>query len=54
LRQPLTMSYPGNLLEEYRDVGWVMLQVAIHGNDVFATGHGQSRQQGRGLPKVAA
>ena len=44
----------GNLLQENRDVGWIMLQVAIHGDDVFATGMVKAGSKARGLPKVAA
>src|ERR1035438_47825 len=44
----------GNFLEEYRNVGRIMLQVAIHGDNVLAAGVVESSGQSGRLPKIAA
>src|SRR5208283_2224627 len=44
----------GNLLQEQRDIGRIVLQVAVHGDDVFPAGMVKSSSQAGGLTKVAA
>ena len=44
----------GNFLEEQRDVGGIVLQVAVHGDDVFAAGMVEAGSKAGGLAKVAA
>ena len=43
----------GNLLQEHRNVAGIMLQIAIHGDDVLAPCMIEPRRQSRGLPEVA-
>jgi len=43
-----------NLLEEGRDIGRVMLQIAVHRNDVLAARMVKAGRQPSGLPEVAA
>src|ERR1700686_3102956 len=43
-----------NFFEEQRDVGGIVLQIAVHGDDVFAAGMVESGGQAGGLAEVAA
>ena len=36
----------GNFLQEARDVGGIVLQIAVHGDDVFAAGVVETGRQG--------
>src|SRR5215472_5936010 len=46
---------PGrDLLKEHRDVVGIVLQIAIHGDDVLAARMVESSRESRGLPKVPA
>ena len=44
----------GNFFEEQRNVGGIVLQVAVHGDDVFAAGVVESSGEAGGLAKIAA
>src|SRR5262249_14580647 len=44
----------GNLFEENRNVGRIVLQIAIHGNNVFAASVIKPGSQRGGLPKISA
>src|SRR4029077_19297448 len=43
-----------NFFQKERDVGRVVLKVAIHGDDVFTARMIESRRQSRSLPKIPA
>src|ERR1700693_1637476 len=42
----------GNFLEEQRNVGGIVLQVAVHGDDVFAAGMVEAGSEAGGLSKI--
>ena len=44
----------GNLFQKQRDVGGIVLQIAIHGDDVLAPGMVETGGQSGGLAEVAA
>ena len=55
LRQPATMSGPLlDLLDHRRDVGGIVLQVAVGGDDEAAAGVREAGGERRGLAEVAA
>src|SRR5438132_4701210 len=44
----------GDFFQEYRDIGRVVLQIAVHGDDVLAAGMIKSGGQSGGLAKIQA